>query len=67
LTADAFNAFNRTNIKDLNTVCGGGNILACPNAAPQSTVQGFPLPALLFSPRDVFNAREIQLAAKLQF
>ena len=67
LTADAFNAFNRTNIKDLNTVCGGGDILACPNAAPQSTAQGFDLPVLLFSPRDVFNAREIQLAAKLQF
>jgi len=67
LTADAFNAFNRANIKDLNTVCGGGNILACPNAAPQSTAQGFTLPVLLFSPRDVFNARQIQLAVKLQF
>ncbi len=67
LTADAFNAFNRTNIKDLNTVCGGGDILACPNAVPQPTAQGFTLPVLLFSPRDVFNAREIQLAAKLQF
>ena len=67
LTADAFNAFNRPNIKDLNTVCGSGNILACPNAVPQSTTQGFTLPVLLFSPRDVFNARQIQLAAKLQF
>jgi hypothetical protein len=25
------------------------------------------LPTLLFSPRDVFNAREIQFAAKLKF
>jgi Carboxypeptidase regulatory-like domain/TonB dependent receptor len=67
LTLDAFNALNRTNIKDLNTTCGSGDILACPNAAPQSTGMGFTLPVLLFSPRDVFNAREIQLAAKLKF
>ncbi|HUI43124.1 MAG TPA: TonB-dependent receptor [Terriglobia bacterium] len=66
LTLDAFNAFNRVNIKDLNTTCGSGNVLACPNAAPQSQA-GFTLPALLFSPRDVFNAREIQYAAKLRF
>ncbi len=65
-TADAFNAFNRTNIKDLNTTCGSGDILACPNAAPQ-TASGFTLPVLLFSPRDVFNAREIQFSAKVRF
>jgi Carboxypeptidase regulatory-like domain/TonB dependent receptor len=67
LTVDAFNAFNRTNIKDLNTTCGSGNILACPNAAPQPSPAGFTLPVLLFSPRDVFNAREVQFAAKLKF
>ena len=67
LTVDAFNAFNRTNIKDLNTTCGSGNILTCPNAAPQPSPAGFTLPVLLFSPRDVFNAREIQFAAKLMF
>jgi len=66
-TVDAFNAFNRTNIKDLNTVCGSGDILACPNAAPQPSPGGFTLPVLLFSPRDVFNAREVQFAAKLKF
>jgi hypothetical protein len=66
LTLDAFNAFNRVNIKDLNTTCGSGDILACPNAAPQP-LAGFTLPTLLLSPRDVFNAREIQYAAKLQF
>lgn len=66
LTLDAFNTLNRVNIKDLNTTCGSGNILACPNAAPQSQA-GFTIPTLLFSPRDVFNAREIQYAAKLQF
>ena len=67
VTADAFNAFNRTNIKDLNTTCGRGDVLTCPNAAPQLTPGGFTLPTLLFSPRDVFNAREIQFAAKLKF
>ena len=66
VTADAFNAFNRTNIKDLNTTCGSGDVLACPNAVPQLTPAGFTLPTLLFSPRDVFNAREIQFAAKLE-
>lgn len=66
LTLDAFNAFNRVNVRDLNTTCGSGDILACPNAAPQSQA-GFTLPTLLFSPRDVFNAREIQYSAKLRF
>jgi hypothetical protein len=67
LTIDGFNAFNRTNIKDLNTTCGSGNILACPNALPQQFPSGFTLPTLFLSPRDVFNAREIQYAAKLRF
>ena len=67
LTVDGFNALNRVNLKDLNTTCGSGDILACPNAAPQQLPGGFTLPTLFLSPRDVFNAREIQYAAKLRF
>jgi hypothetical protein len=67
LTVDGFNALNRVNIKDLNTTCGSGDILACPNAAPQQLQGGLTLPTLFLTPRDVFNAREIQLAAKLRF
>ena len=67
LTVDGFNTFNRVNIKDINTTCGSGNMLACPNAAPQPLEGGFTLPTLYLTPRDVFNAREIQYGAKLRF
>jgi hypothetical protein len=67
LTVDGFNALNRVNIKDLNTTCGSGDILACPNASPQQLHGGFTLPVLFLTPRDVFNAREIQYAVRLRF
>jgi hypothetical protein len=67
LTLDGFNALNRVNIKDLNTTCGSGDILACPNASPQQLPVGFTLPVLFLTPRDVFNAREIQYAVRLRF
>lgn len=53
---DGFNALNRVNVKDLNTVWGGADLSAAPN------------PLLGFgTPRDVFNAREIQYSIKLTF
>ncbi len=57
LMLDVFNAFNRVNVKDINTVWGG---IDYPNTPPP--------PQLGFgTPRDVFNPRQAQLAAKLRF
>jgi outer membrane receptor protein involved in Fe transport len=54
---DVFNLFNRVNVKDINTVWGS---IDYPNTPPP--------PQLGFgSPRDVFNPRQIQFAAKLKF
>jgi hypothetical protein len=54
---DIFNLFNRVNIKDINTVWGS---IDYPNTPPP--------PQLGFgSPRDVFNPRQTQFAARLRF
>ncbi|HLG55238.1 MAG TPA: TonB-dependent receptor [Vicinamibacterales bacterium] len=57
LMFDVFNLFNRVNVKDINTVWGG---IDYPNTPPPSQL-GFG------SPRDVFNPRQMQFAAKLRF
>jgi hypothetical protein len=57
LMLDVFNLFNRTSVKDINTVWGG---IDYPNTPPP--------PQLGFgTPRDVFNPRQVQFAAKLKF
>jgi hypothetical protein len=56
LTLDAFNLFNRVNVKDVNTVWGGIDINVPP--APQF---GFG------TPRDVFNPRQLQFGVKVRF
>lgn len=54
--ADLFNAFNRTNVRDLNTVWGSDDLSRQPDAA-----LGFN------TPRDVFNARQLELGVRLTF
>jgi hypothetical protein len=54
---DIFNLFNRVNVKDINTVWGGVDY---PNTPP-------PLQLGFGSPRDVFNPRQTQFAARLRF
>jgi outer membrane receptor protein involved in Fe transport len=54
ISLDVFNVFNRTNIRDLNTVWGSID----PNAAPVASFN---------TPRDVFNPRQAQLGLKLRF
>jgi len=57
LSLDAFNLFNRINVKDINTVWGS---IDYPNTPPP--------PQLGFgTPRDVFNPRQVQFGAKLKF
>jgi outer membrane receptor protein involved in Fe transport len=56
VSLDMFNLFNRTNVKDVNTVWGGIDINTPP--APQF---GFG------TPRDVFNPFQTQLGLKLKF
>jgi outer membrane receptor protein involved in Fe transport len=51
---DVFNLFNRTNIRDLNTVWGSFD----PNVAPIASFN---------TPRDVFNPRQAQLGLKVRF
>ena len=56
LRVDAFNLFNRTNVRDLNTVWGSDDLTREPDAL------------LRFgSPRDVFNPRQIQLGLRVEF
>jgi len=51
-----FNLFNRTNIKDLNTLYGGTDITLPPN------------PLLGFgTPRDAYNPFQFQFGAKFSF
>jgi len=56
LRADVFNALNRTNVRDVNTVWGSDDLARQPDAQ------------LRFgTPRDVFNARQLELALRLTF
>ncbi len=57
LLLDVFNLFNRVNVKDINTVWGSIDL---PNTPPPAQL-GFG------SPRDVFNPRQAQFAARLRF
>ena len=54
VSVDVFNLFNRTNIRDLNTVWGSFD----PNVPPIASFN---------TPRDVFNPRQVQLGLKLRF
>lgn len=54
--ADVFNAFNRTNVRDLNTVWGSDDLSRQPDAALRFN-----------TPRDVFNARQLELGVRLTF
>jgi hypothetical protein len=72
LLAEAFNLFNRTNIRFFNTVYGAADFcpfnptaFGCP-ATPSGFREGSPNP-LYGSPRAVFNPRQIQLALKFNF
>jgi hypothetical protein len=56
LSGDLFNVFNRTNIKDLNTLYGGTNL-----SLPPNPILGFN------TPRDVSNPFQFQFGAKLSF
>jgi hypothetical protein len=56
LSGDIFNAFNRVNIKDLNTLYGQTDLNLPPN------------PILGFNtPRDAYNPLQFQFGAKLSF
>ena len=57
LLLDLFNVFNRTNVKDINTVWGS---IDYPNTPPPDAL-GFG------TPRDVFNPFQAQFAARLRF
>jgi hypothetical protein len=54
LSLDVFNLFNRTNVRDLNTVWGSND----PNATPIASFN---------TPRDVFNPRQAQIGLRLRF
>jgi carboxypeptidase family protein/TonB-dependent receptor-like protein len=57
LSLDLFNLFNRTNVKDVNTVWGSADY---PNTPPPANL-GFG------SPRDVFNPFQMQFGVKVKF
>jgi outer membrane receptor protein involved in Fe transport len=54
LSVDVFNLFNRTNVRDLNTVWGSFN----PSVPPIASFG---------TPRDVFNPRQAQVGLKVRF
>ncbi len=54
LSVDVFNLFNRTNVRDLNTVWGSNN----PDATPIASFN---------TPRDVFNPRQAQIGLRVRF
>lgn len=56
LSGDLFNVFNRTNIKDLNTLYGGTNL-----SLPPNPILGFN------TPRDAYNPFQFQFGCKLSF
>jgi outer membrane receptor protein involved in Fe transport len=54
ISLDVFNLFNRTNIRDLNTVWGSFD----PNVPPIASYN---------TPRDVFNPRQAQIGVRVRF
>jgi hypothetical protein len=56
LSGDMFNVFNRTNIKDLNTLYGGTDL-----SLPPNPLLGFK------TPRDAYNPFQFQFGAKISF
>jgi hypothetical protein len=54
VSLDVFNLFNRTNVRDLNTVWGSFD----PNVAPIASFN---------TPRDVFNPRQAQIGVRVRF
>jgi hypothetical protein len=54
ISVDVFNVFNRTNVRDLNTVWGSFN----PDLPPIASFN---------TPRDVFNPRQAQLGLRVRF
>jgi Carboxypeptidase regulatory-like domain/TonB dependent receptor-like, beta-barrel len=56
LLVDVFNVLNHTNVRDLNTVWGSDDLSRTPDALLRFN-----------SPRDVFNPRQIQIGARVEF
>jgi hypothetical protein len=71
--AEAFNLFNRTNIRFFNTVYGAVDFCpsnpsatGCGNSTNPGNLEGSPNPSY-GTPRSVFNPRQVQLAVRLTF
>ena len=65
LMVEAFNLFDRVNINEVNTVYGAPDFIG---PVPRHFGDGAPAPSPFFgTPRNVFNPRQFQFAAKLTF
>jgi hypothetical protein len=66
LSAEAFNALNRTNVDEVSTVYGAPNFIG---SVPRQYKDGIGSPAnpLFGAPRVVSNPRQLQFALKLEF
>jgi outer membrane receptor protein involved in Fe transport len=65
LIAEVFNLFNRVNVNEVNTVYGAPDFVG---PVPQHYGDGITAPAPSFgTPRNVFNPRQFQFAAKVLF
>jgi hypothetical protein len=65
LIAEVFNLFNRVNVNEVNTVYGAPDFVG---PVPQHYGDGVTAPAPSFgTPRNVFNPRQFQFAAKVLF
>jgi hypothetical protein len=65
LIAEVFNVFNRANVNEVNTVYGAPDFVG---PTPQHYGDGIGAPAPSFgTPRNVFNPRQFQFAAKVAF
>ncbi|MBO0800837.1 MAG: hypothetical protein J2P31_18625, partial [Blastocatellia bacterium] len=65
LTADCFNLFNRANVNEVNTVYGAPDFVG---TTPTAYKDGTTAPNPFFgTPRNVFNPRQFQFAAKFLF
>jgi hypothetical protein len=65
LMVEAFNLFNRANVNEVNTVYGAPDFV---DAVPTHYQDGAAAPSPFFgTPRNVFNPRQLQLAARFTF